>query len=69
MAERKRESRERKFEYSVIGKAGGSGGKSLRLKSGFAEYLELTLGDYVVVFKDIDPKTKEKVLVVKKAKP
>ena len=61
-------SDERKGQIRAVVKASGTGGLSVRIPPSDIDYLELKQKDYLAIYQDIDPRTKEKILIMKKVK-
>jgi hypothetical protein len=65
---RKKLSEEKKGQIRTVVKASGSGGLSVRIPPEDIDYLQIEQGDYLVFYQDVNPRTKERILITKKIK-
>jgi len=61
-------SDEKKGQIRAVVKASGSGGLSVRIPPSDIDYLQIKQGDYLVIYQEVDPRTKERILISKKVK-
>lgn len=52
----------------AVNRADGHSGLTVRIPPDSIDYLEIEFGDRVAIYHEVDPRTKDKVLIIKKVK-